>query len=377
MGESVMNKTALAQQNKTAGILPTTQHNFLQRRCNSRNRNRVSEECAYWASGSSGLQRKLALGAANDPLEREADRIADQVMVMSGSEVLNNGPLHRQPVTGASDGFTETVPKSVRGVLAGPGRPLEPGLRQDMEQRFGHDFSQVRVHSGPAAEQSAREINAHAYTVGNRIVFGSGLLASGTNFSRKIIAHELVHVMQQRRASKTIIRRRSGCSKATITKDHDRARKMVARAITKVSSYDGTTPKKVYDALNKHFHGATSKTFAAWINLNLRFLLLASRMAGYVCYTGGFFEKRWACGSQRTLASTFWCVPGVDIRLCPSYFRLKSPRDRSTTMIHEWVHKYGCNFDLGYNFEPKYRRNSTITQLINADSFASFVRDVL
>ena len=55
---------------------------------------------------------------------------------------------------------------SVDRVLAEPGAPLEPALRQDMEQRFGRDFSQVRVHSGSAAEQSARDVDARAYTVG-------------------------------------------------------------------------------------------------------------------------------------------------------------------------------------------------------------------
>jgi len=66
-----------------------------------------------------------------------------------------------------------------------------------MGQRFGHDFSQVRVHTGTAAEQSARDVNAHAYTVGHNIVFGSGRFAPGTHDGRRLLAHELTHVVQQ------------------------------------------------------------------------------------------------------------------------------------------------------------------------------------
>ena len=91
----------------------------------------------------------------------------------------------------------DAAPASVDHVLASPGRPLEPALRQDMEQRFGHDFSRVRVHSGAAAEQSARDVNAHAYTVGHNIVFGAGRFAPGTHEGRRLIAHELTHVVQQ------------------------------------------------------------------------------------------------------------------------------------------------------------------------------------
>ena len=66
-----------------------------------------------------------------------------------------------------------------------------------MGQRFGHDFSRVRVHSGGAAEQSARDVNANAYTVGHNIVFGAGRFAPGTHEGRRLIAHELTHVVQQ------------------------------------------------------------------------------------------------------------------------------------------------------------------------------------
>ena len=66
-----------------------------------------------------------------------------------------------------------------------------------MEQRFGHDFSSVRVHTGAAAEQSAQDVNAHAYTMGHDIVFGAGRFAPETHTGRSLLAHELTHVVHQ------------------------------------------------------------------------------------------------------------------------------------------------------------------------------------
>ena len=143
------------------------------------------------------LQTKLTLGASNDPLEQEADRVADHVMAASAHAAVSGAPPRIQRLMGQATEGTDTAPASVDRVLASPGRPLEPTLRQDMEKRFGHDFSQVRVHSGEAAEQSARDVNAKAYTVGHDIVWGAGRFAPGTHEGRRLIAHELTHVVQQ------------------------------------------------------------------------------------------------------------------------------------------------------------------------------------
>ena len=105
--------------------------------------------------------------------------MADQVMAADSCGVVGSAPLHIQRFTGQATEGMDTAPASVDRVLASVGRPLEPALRQDMEQRFGHDFSRVRVHAGAAAEQSAREVNANAYTVGHDLVFGAGRFAPG------------------------------------------------------------------------------------------------------------------------------------------------------------------------------------------------------
>jgi hypothetical protein len=89
------------------------------------------------------------------------------------------------------------VPPIVHEVLGSSGKPLEADARSFFEQRFAHDFSQVRVHSDAKAAESARKVTARAYTVGHHVVFGAGQYAPQTDTGRKLLAHELTHVAQQ------------------------------------------------------------------------------------------------------------------------------------------------------------------------------------
>jgi len=191
-----MSKTTIAQQVETSNFLPSAQR-VLQRKCACGNQTLGGGECAECGKKKRGLQRKLTIGASNDPLEREADRVADQVMAAPVHSAVSDTPLRIQRYAKQATESADTAPASVDNVLASSGRPLESTLLQDMEQRFGRDFSQVRVHSGVAAEQSARDVSADAYTAGNNIVFGAGQLAPRTHEGRRLIAHELTHVVQQ------------------------------------------------------------------------------------------------------------------------------------------------------------------------------------
>src|SRR5215208_2425118 len=94
-----------------------------------------------------------------------------------------------------------TVPPIVDDVLRSPGQPLDANTRDFMEPRFGHDFSRVRVHTDAQAAESAQAVNALAYTVGRDVVFGTGQYAPETSEGRRLLAHELTHVMQQRAAN--------------------------------------------------------------------------------------------------------------------------------------------------------------------------------
>lgn len=139
----------------------------------------------------------LKVSQPNDPAEIEADRIADQVMSAPGHPPVNGALPHIQRFSGQSDRHMDVVHTNAGHILTSGGRPLDLALQHDMGQRFGYDFSSVRVHTGTVAEQSARDVSAHAYSVGNNIVFGQGQFAPETRAGRRLLAHELAHVIQQ------------------------------------------------------------------------------------------------------------------------------------------------------------------------------------
>jgi hypothetical protein len=118
-------------------------------------------------------------------------------MALPSPSGVSEAPRQIQRFSGAPGATVNGVPASIGETLASQGRPLDTELRQDMEQRFGHDFSQVRLHADGTAGRSAQDINAHAYTVGRHIVFAPGYFAPGTAEGGRLIAHELTHVVQQ------------------------------------------------------------------------------------------------------------------------------------------------------------------------------------
>ncbi len=99
---------------------------------------------------------------------------------------------------GSFDALPGSLPKGVRETLQSPGEPLDADTRSAMEARFHQDFSQVRAHTDSRAAGSAQALNAQAYTVGDDMVFGQGRYAPRTPQGRRLLAHELTHVVQQR-----------------------------------------------------------------------------------------------------------------------------------------------------------------------------------
>jgi hypothetical protein len=168
-----------------------------------------------FASGA--LQTKLSISRPDDPYEREADGVADEVMhapapllarkcascESTGSscascaepeETIQRKSPSSENTTGRSDGIRSIY-------TADAGAPLSHETRALMEQRFGADLSPVRVHSDSRAAEPARSVDALAYTVGRDIVFGAGQYAPQTSAGQKLLAHELTHFMQQSSAA--------------------------------------------------------------------------------------------------------------------------------------------------------------------------------
>ena len=157
-----------------------------------------------------GLQAKLRVSRPGDRYEREADQIADRVLRSETAPApLPVTPLvQREGDTGGAGGDgAMTAPPAVEAALSAPGRALDGGVRAFMEDRFGHDFSAVRVHTDGRAAASAASVEAQAFAVGRDVVFGAGAYRPETANGRRLIAHELVHTIQQRTARPSVMRR--------------------------------------------------------------------------------------------------------------------------------------------------------------------------
>ena len=147
-------------------------------------------------------QPRLAVGAVNDPLEQEADCVADQVMrtperdLLVASAPKRGQGLQKQPA-GLQSAVSE-APAVVHEVLRSPGQPLDAAARAYFEPRFGHRFGDVRIHADARAAESARSIDAAAYTVATHVAFDAGRYEPHALQGRRLLAHELAHVVQQR-----------------------------------------------------------------------------------------------------------------------------------------------------------------------------------
>ena len=239
---------ATQTQQKTPTTNTLSRGSILQRKCESCGQHIIAGgECAGCANKKSGLQRKLTIGASNDPLEREADRTAAEVMRMpdltaqreplseDGKQAVQTKPIAISPVNGASlqqrrsecnpeqgqrsallsrressNGMTKAGSdiESRLSSSKGGGSLLSDEVRSFMEPRFGADFSRVRVHTGSTAVQMNRDLNAQAFTYKQDVYFGAGK----TPAKDSLTAHELTHVVQQTDA----VRTKQGSGQATV-----------------------------------------------------------------------------------------------------------------------------------------------------------------
>ncbi|HYT56317.1 MAG TPA: DUF4157 domain-containing protein [Verrucomicrobiae bacterium] len=213
-----------------------------------------------------GIQAKLTVNQPGDRFEQEADRVAETVMRMpdpgagtppsiqrmctecegevnrshspslstidesvvarqinlndfAGSEPVEDTDEEAQPITAQRKSAQGAVSQPTQQPTPGSGlaqsiemagrsggQPLPPDTRQFMESRFGHDFGQVRLHTDARSADAAWDLRARAYTVGPDIAFGTGQYAPETSTGRRLLAHELAHVVQQRHGAGLKIR---------------------------------------------------------------------------------------------------------------------------------------------------------------------------
>ena len=179
---------------------PTTQRGPAATRADqARSRPTVAPTSSLPARPTSAVRpSSIPLMPANMPPASGPTRPASSVRPSSIPQAPEKCPQtsDRDTQRAVSPAPVNGVPTVVHSVLSSPSLPLDAGSRTFMEARFGHDFSHVRMHTDQRAMESTRAVNALAYTVGNHIVFGTRQFAFSTDVGRRLLAHELAHVVQ-------------------------------------------------------------------------------------------------------------------------------------------------------------------------------------
>ena len=200
--ESRRSSTVQSAASRSVALAVPIQRASVQRACGCGSGSALSEEEMMERAV---VQPSLTVSTPGDPYEVEADRVADEVMRMPDQAIAtpqlqrladDTGVQRQSEACAAQSAGGDLGAMVVRGTSGG-GSKLDGATRVFMESRFGQDFGHVRVHTGGAAADSARSINALAYTVGSDIVFGDGQYAPQTSAGRRLLAHELTHTVRQ------------------------------------------------------------------------------------------------------------------------------------------------------------------------------------
>lgn len=182
--------------------------NLIQRACGCGGAGATAEDETVHPAHA--VQTVLRIGSSADPLELEADRAADQV-TGTGGQTLSPPRISRMTAGGTAQGGAG-APPAVHEALGAAGSAIDAPTLTLMSARFGRDLGAVRVHTGPQAAESARQIDALAYTYRNHIVFGAGQYEPSSPRGMRLLAHELAHVVQQGSAQSFAVQRACGAA---------------------------------------------------------------------------------------------------------------------------------------------------------------------
>ena len=302
----------------------------------------------------------------------------------SAKPAQSSGPtlVGQRTATSGARGAME-APPLVHDVLASSGRPLDSATRGFFEPRLGHDFSRVRVHTDSVAGQSARDMDAYAYTVGSHIVFGAGRFSPESREGRRLIAHELTHVIQQSGAEKDDgnshafgvqrqgaggnrkppITETEGCDPALqgdLKAMHQPALDHVDRAIASLAPgwknmmpADKAAFAQFFDPSNS---GQIDAGFVRTVQDKYRFVRSNMRALRFDCD-----PKSWTlCGT-----STRWCVGGRlmwtcfgNLHVCSAAYKAAGPDSKIETIIHESVHNALLTTDRAYSNKARFKELS-------------------
>lgn len=352
------------------------------------------------------FQPKLTINNPNDRYEQEADAMSEKVRRMEPSFIqakqLPFFPVQRKCAhceeeekqmqrKEINDGeiAVDNESESYVGNLNG-GQSLPNDVRNFYEPRFGYDFSNVKVHTDNVAAKSAQSINALAYTSGNNIVFNEGQYAPNTGSGKKLLAHELTHVVQQGSYKSnipgTVMRQAKPDNKfescTTTQKSQllpiiEDARKAVSLATSVIATSWGR-PDKIApnrkQLLLDHFHTASrgdlrdilskyislEKTFATGFELKCETTCPKDKK-GVVC--GYAYNTQWF-GGKGPIHICFDSA-GCD-------FTTTAKNNQVALIIHEAAHRHTGVDDKAYRWEARYNTQSSDDAMDNADTYAWF-----
>jgi hypothetical protein len=376
------------------------------------------------------VQAELRISQPGDQYEQEADRVADQILRMpepavpedeeSYLEVPEMFAVQRQcldpeceeeeiqlkkkeggrneEMVGREVSPTTGGLSSQLAGLQGGGRPLSPALRSFFEPRFGQDFSRVRVHTGEQATRMAEAVKARAFTLGRNMVFHQQEFAPETPAGKRLLAHELTHVVQQQGAPAQGHRR---FSKITVTPGtspagplmrtihygsdcgprQDEVERNIPGAQSAASRWARagasclSDPESVANLLSIHFN-ITPTDYLAVTTIEDHLLEIADMLDedAFTYYCRPRTDED--CLRPRGPYAGYAYPGQPEIYFCDPYpyqsrFRQKPLID---TLLHEAAHAHDAEFNHDtYERDDDYPGDQPLT---NADSYASFARDV-
>lgn len=387
--------------------------------------------CDCHAQGAPGFDfAQLTVSRPGDRDEVEADRIADAVLAGARTAPPTPCPacaarVHRMCATCTEEDEQERLQRtpdgpgpatmSVAGLGLRGGTPLPAGVRGDFEARFGHDFGRVRVHTDARAADAAHALSARAFTMGADVAFAPGEFQPATAAGRRLLAHELVHVIQQTggaprggahpavstsRVNRTHVQREGTempalgfgldkhyprCSDAqsrALQYEIEMARLNVAGAVAQLADeLERIEAPQQGAGIITSVGGALDRYFKTRKPDLVKTILARLRRIGAILDRG---PDNWTCLTQQQCAGfcsgsgteAYACAgPASPVGVCDHYFTLTSSHVfRSMILVHEAAHQAGLGGDT-YHFDKQFAGLGTFQAMVNADSFAYFVQE--
>jgi hypothetical protein len=349
-------------------------------------------KCAC-GGGCPACQKKsndIKISQPADAAEIEADQIADKVMRMPAGETTTAGSrknsadaiqrkcstcegeeeiIQRKPVSSGANVLSQS-PAHVGNALSSGGRPLDNETRNFFEPRMNHDLGNVRVYTNSSAAHSALAVNAYAYTIGSNIVFGKNEYQPNTQKGKNLLAHELVHVLQQNSSiHRYTIEDCPEDADATIGETIPKSIEMLEHAIAKLE--EDPVSAEVQRHFANHF-GA----YAGWRNWIVRDKL--NSILGIMQSSDIDFECETDCtDAPSTAAYVLAPSPIGDVHLCLPWLTTEGLNERAETFIHELFHWRLGMVDFGdYHKNNEDNDTSWPIAVSTPDAYSEFVQDL-